>query len=147
MIGDVVVGEHSSIWFNAVVRGDVHSIRIGAETNIQDNCVLHGYKERHPVLLGDRVSVAHGVVLHGCVIEDDCLIGIGAVILNGVTIGAGSIIAAGALVPEGTKVPAGSVYMGAPAKLHRAATEADRTMIAIHAANYVAYKEQYLALP
>jgi len=145
VVGDVVVGEHSSIWFHAVVRGDVHAIRIGRETNIQDNCVLHGYKDLHPVTLGDRVTVAHAVNLHGCLVEDDCLIGIGAIVLNGARIGQGSIIAAGALVPEGTQVPPGSVFMGAPARLHRRASDADRQLIARHAANYVAYKDQYLA--
>jgi len=145
VIGDVVVGEHSSIWFHAVVRGDVHAIRIGRETNVQDNCVLHGYKDLHPVTLGDRVTVAHAVNLHGCLVEDDCLIGIGAIVLNGARIGSGSIIAAGALVPEGTHVPPGSVFLGAPARLHRRATDADRALIARHAANYVGYKDHYLA--
>lgn len=146
-MGDVVVGEHSSIWFHAVVRGDVHSIRIGRETNIQDNCVLHGYKGKFPVLLGDRVTVAHSVNLHGCVVEDECLIGIGAIVLNGARIGAGSIVAAGSLVPEGMQVPPGSVYMGAPARLRRPANDADRALIAIHAANYLGYKNEYLSLP
>ncbi|HWG36850.1 MAG TPA: gamma carbonic anhydrase family protein [Terriglobales bacterium] len=145
VIGDVVVGENSSIWFHAVVRGDVHSIRIGRETNIQDNCVLHGYKQKHPVVLGDRVTVAHSVNLHGCHIEDDCLIGIGAIVLNGARIGRGSIVAAGALIPEGAHVAPGSVMLGAPARVHRAATKLDREMIAIHAANYVTYKDQYLS--
>lgn len=146
VIGDVVVGENSSIWFHAVVRGDVHAIRIGCETNIQDNCCMHGYKDAFAVALGDRVTVAHGVNLHGCVIEDDCLIGIGAIIMNGARIGRGSIIAAGALVPEGVQVPAGSVYMGAPARLHRRATAADQALIARHAANYLTYKDQYLGM-
>ncbi len=147
VIGDVVVGEHSSIWFHAVVRGDVHSIRIGRETNIQDNCVVHGYQGKHAVELGDRVTVAHSVNLHGCVVEDDCLIGIGAIVLNGARIGRGSIIAAGGLIPEGMEVPPGSVYLGAPAKLHRPANDADRLMIATHAANYVGYKNDYLSHP
>ncbi|MGH9486790.1 MAG: gamma carbonic anhydrase family protein [Terriglobales bacterium] len=144
MIGDVVVGENSSIWFHAVVRGDVNAIRIGCESNVQDNSVIHGFKEKFAVTIGDRVSIAHGVCLHGCMIEDDCLIGIGAIVMNGAHIGQGSIIAAGALVPEGMQVPSGSVYMGAPARLHRRAGEADRRMIASHAANYITYKDQYL---
>ncbi|MGH9412790.1 MAG: gamma carbonic anhydrase family protein [Terriglobales bacterium] len=144
VIGDVVVGEHASIWFHAVVRGDVNAIRIGRESNLQDHCVVHGFKEKFAVTIGDRVSVAHAVCLHGCVIEDDCLIGIGAIVMNGARVGRGSIIAAGALVPEGMQVPPGSVYMGAPARLHRAASESDRGMIATHAANYVTYKNQYL---
>ncbi|MGH9467290.1 MAG: gamma carbonic anhydrase family protein [Terriglobales bacterium] len=144
LVGDIVVGEHSSIWFHAVVRGDVNAIRIGRESNIQDLCVLHGFKGKYSVMIGDRVSIAHAVCLHGCVIEDDCLIGIGAIVMNGARIGSGSIIAAGALVPEGMQVPPGSVYMGRPARLHRQATPADGEMIATHAANYVRYKDQYL---
>ena len=144
VIGDVMVGEDASIWFNAVVRGDVNAIRIGPESNIQDNCVLHGYKDKHTVELGARVSVAHGAVLHGCVIEDDCLIGIGAIVLNGARIGRGSIVAAGTLVPEGMAVAAGSVVMGRPARLRRAASAADGALIARHAANYVGYKNHYL---
>lgn len=144
VIGDVVVGEDSSIWCHAVVRGDVNKIRIGQQTNIQDNCVLHGFKGKHEVVLGDRVTVAHSVNLHGCTIEDDCLIGIGAIVMNGARVGAGSLIAAGALVPEGMQVPAGSVYLGAPAREHRRATERDRRMILEHAANYVGYKNEYL---
>ncbi|MGH9476939.1 MAG: gamma carbonic anhydrase family protein [Terriglobales bacterium] len=144
VIGDVVVGEHSSIWFHAVVRGDVNAIRIGSESNLQDLCVVHGFKAKFSVSIGDRVSVAHSVCLHGCTVEDDCLIGIGAIIMNGARIGRGSIIAAGALVPEGVEVPPGSVFMGSPARLHRQATDADRRMIATHAANYIGYKDQYL---
>lgn len=147
VIGDVVVGENSSIWFHAVVRGDVNAIRIGKDSNIQDNSVVHGYKAKYSVTIGDRVSVAHSVCLHGCVIEDDCLIGMGAIVMNGARIGRGAIIAAGSLVPEKMQVPPGSVYMGSPARLHRAASEADRLMIATHAANYVEYKNQYMQLP
>ena len=145
IIGDVVVGEDSSIWFHAVVRGDVNAIRIGRESNIQDNCVVHGYKEKHAVAVGDRVTVAHSVNLHGCTIEDDCLIGIGAIVMNGAHIGHHSIIAAGTLVPEGMQIPPGSVYLGAPARRHREASDGDRRMISTHAANYVEYKNQYLA--
>lgn len=145
IIGDVVVGEDSSIWFHAVVRGDVNAIRIGRQSNIQDNCVVHGYKEKHAVSVGDRVTVAHSVNLHGCTIEDDCLIGIGAIVMNGARIGHHSIIAAGALVPEGMQIPPGSVYLGAPARRHREVGDADRRMIATHAANYVEYKNEYLA--
>ena len=98
VIGDVVVGERSSIWCHATVRGDVHSIRIGEDSNIQDNCVLHGELNKFGVTVGDRVTVGHGAVLHGCVVEDDCVIGIGAIVLNGACIGRGSVVAAGALV-------------------------------------------------
>src|SRR5919206_1662257 len=116
VIGDVMVGEASSIWPNTTVRGDVNYIRIGDETNVQDNCCLHVQRGEWPLVLGNRVSIAHSVTLHGCVIEDECLIGMGAIVLNGARVGAGSIVAAGALVTEGMQVPPGSVLMGAPGK-------------------------------
>jgi carbonic anhydrase/acetyltransferase-like protein (isoleucine patch superfamily) len=143
IIGDVVIGERSSVWCNTTVRGDVHYIRIGDETNIQDNSCLHVMTGQYPLILGNRVTVGHSVTLHGCVIEDDCLIGIGAILLNGVVIGAGSIVAAGALVTERTQIPPGSVVMGAPAKVRREATAADTEMIRRHAANYVGYRQIY----
>src|SRR5919198_4408931 len=111
VIGDVVLGEKASIWMNAVLRGDVHSIRIGANSNIQDCSVLHGMKDRYPVVIGDWVTVGHSVTLHGCTIGDRCLIGMGAVILNNARIGEGSIIAAGTLIPENTIVPPRSLWM------------------------------------
>ena len=104
IIGDVVLGEHASVWMNVVLRGDVHSIRIGAYSNIQDCSVLHGMKERYGVFVGEHVTVGHSVILHGCVVEDRCLIGMGSIILNGAKIGAGSIIAAGTLIPEKTGI-------------------------------------------
>src|SRR5437588_4004969 len=110
IIGDVVLGEHASIWMNAVLRGDVHSIRVGAYSNIQDCSVLHGMKERYGVFIGDYVTVGHSVTLHGCTVEDRSLIGMGAVILNGARIGAGSIIAAGTLIPEGAIVEPNSLW-------------------------------------
>src|ERR1700676_3438194 len=99
IIGDVALGEHASVWMNAVLRGDVHSIRVGAHSNIQDCSILHGMKRQYGVFVGDYVTVGHSVTLHGCVVEDFCLIGMGSIILNGARIGAGSIIAAGALIP------------------------------------------------
>ena len=147
MVGDVVIGEHSSVWFNAVVRGDVNTIRIGRETNVQDNCVLHVMTGTHPLVLGDRVSVGHSVNLHGCTVEDDCLLGIGAIVLNGARIGSGSIIAAGALVAENTIVPPRSLYMGMPARRKRDLGEQDLATIRGYAANYVIYKDRYLGRP
>ncbi len=144
VIGDVVVGERSSIWPNTTVRGDVHYIRIGEETNVQDNCCLHVQRDEFPLIVGNRVSVAHSVTLHGCIIEDECLIGMGAIVMNGATIGTGSIVAAGALVTEGMQVPAGSVVMGMPAKVRREATDQDRARIAKHADNYIMYRQIYL---
>src|SRR5207244_11956928 len=119
IIGDVVLGEHASIWMNAVLRGDVHSIDIGAHSNVQDCSVLHGMKQQYGVFVGEYVTVGHTVTLHGCTIEDRCLIGMGSIILNGAQIGARSIIAAGTLIPEKTIVEPGSRWMGAPGKFRR----------------------------
>src|SRR5579872_251162 len=126
VIGDVTVGERASIWPNAVLRGDVNSIRIGDETNIQDNSVLHCDAGLFPLNIGNRVTVGHLAMIHGCTIEDDCLIGIGAVVLNGAKIGKGSVVAAGAVVPEGAQVPAYSMVMGVPAKVKRPLTDDER---------------------
>jgi carbonic anhydrase/acetyltransferase-like protein (isoleucine patch superfamily) len=144
IIGDVVLGEHASVWMNAVLRGDVHSIRVGANSNVQDCCVLHGMKQQYGVLVGGYVTVGHSVTLHGCTIEDRCLIGMGSVILNGARIGAGSIIAAGTLIPEKTVVEPGSLWMGSPGKFRRKLVEKDRDTILRYARNYLEYKESYL---
>ncbi|HXY08698.1 MAG TPA: gamma carbonic anhydrase family protein [Terriglobales bacterium] len=144
LIGDVVLGDHVSIWMNAVLRGDVHSIRIGAHSNVQDCSVLHGMKEEYGVWVGQYVTVGHSVTLHGCVIEDRCLIGMGSVILNGARIGTGSIIAAGTLIPEKTMVEAGSLWMGSPGKFRRRLEAKDQETILRYAKNYLEYKESYL---
>src|SRR6202161_3794929 len=144
VIGDVVLGEHASVWMNAVVRGDVHSIRIGTHSNIQDCSVLHGMKEQYGVSVGEYVTVGHSVTLHGCVVEDRCLIGMGSIILNGARIGAGSIIAAGTLIPEKTIVEPGSLWMGSPGKFRRQLNEKDQETILRYADNYVGYKRSYL---
>jgi carbonic anhydrase/acetyltransferase-like protein (isoleucine patch superfamily) len=143
IIGDVTIGEHSSVWPCVVIRGDVHWIRIGARTNIQDGSVLHVMKDEHPLQLGDAVTVGHGVILHGCTIESRVLIGMGSIVLNGAKIGAGSIVAAGTLVPQGTVVPPGSLFMGHPGKLRRALTPEDQASIDAYAARYVEYSETY----
>ena len=143
VIGDVQVGEHSSIWPNATLRGDVNQIRVGAGSNVQDNAVLHGDVDRYPVLVGDRVTVGHSVVLHGCVVEDDCVIGIGAIILNGARIGHGSVIAAGAVVPEEMEVPPGSLVMGVPAKVRRPVNDTERERFSQNARNYLRYAEDF----
>lgn len=146
VIGDVVIGERSSVWPNTTIRGDVNYIRVGEETNIQDNAVLHVETATWPLTLGDRVSVGHSATLHGCVIEDDCLIGVGAVVLNGARVGRGSVVAAGALVPEGMQVPPGSVAMGVPAKVKREVTGEERKRFRTSAERYVnlrmIYKEE-----
>ena len=137
VIGDVAVGERSSIWPNVTARGDVHSIRIGDDSNVQDNSVLHCDEGLFPLEIGNRVTVGHLAMLHGCTIEDDCVIGIGAVVLNGAKIGKGSVIAAGAVVPEGTEVPPDSMVMGVPGKVKRQLTEDERQRFRENAKHYV----------
>jgi len=143
IIGDVAIGEDASVWPCTVIRGDVHYIRIGARTNIQDGCVLHVMRDEHPLVLGDDVTIGHSVTLHGCHIESRCLVGMGAVLLNGVHVGTGSIVAAGALVLEGTKIPAGSLVVGHPAKVKRQLTGIDQASIDAYAKRYVEYKNIY----
>lgn len=137
VIGDVAVGERSSVWPNVTARGDVNSIRIGDETSIQDNSVLHCDAGLYPLNIGNRVTVGHLAMLHGCTIEDDCLIGIGAIILNGAKIGTGSVIAAGSVVPEGMEVPPKSLAMGVPAKVKRPVSEEEQERFRQNAQRYV----------
>jgi len=143
IIGDVVIGEDASVWPRTVVRGDVHYIRIGSRTNIQDGSVLHVMKDQYPLTLGDDVTVGHSVTLHGCTIESHVLIGMGCIILNGAVIGSGSIIAAGALVTERTIIPAGSLVVGSPGKVKRSLTAIDHAAIEAYAKRYVAYTNVY----
>jgi carbonic anhydrase/acetyltransferase-like protein (isoleucine patch superfamily) len=145
VIGDVTLGEHASVWMNAVLRGDVHSIRIGAESNVQDCAVLHGMKGLYPVVVGDRVTIGHNATVHGCVLEDDVLIGIGAIVLNGAHIGTGSIVAAGAVIPERTIIPPRSLVAGVPGKVRRPLGDDDLEMIRSYARNYLGYTKTYLA--
>lgn len=147
LIGDIEIGERSSVWCNATIRGDVNYIRIGEESNVQDNSVIHVEHDIYPTILGNRVTVGHSVTLHGCIIEDDCLIGIGAIILNGARIGQGCVIAAGALVPERMQVPAGSMVMGVPAKVKREITPEERERFRENAQNYVRYRQTYREEP
>jgi gamma-carbonic anhydrase len=144
VIGDVHIGEHSSIWFNCVLRGDCFYIRIGESTNIQDNTVIHVTQGRFATIIGNRVTVGHSAVLHGCTIKDRCLIGIGAIVLDDVTIGEESFIAAGSLVTPGTVIPRRSMVMGAPAKVRREVTDAEVARINEHWQHYVEYKNAYL---
>jgi gamma-carbonic anhydrase len=147
VIGDVVIGDDSSVWFNAVVRGDVHSITIGERTNIQDLSMLHVTHETHPLVIGDDVTVGHHVVLHGCTIKDRVLIGMGAIIMDGAIIGNDCVVAAGALVTERTIVPPKSLVLGAPAKVKRPVTADEVAWIKDSAQNYVRYARQYLEGP
>ena len=143
ILGDVVIGAESSIWFNAVVRGDVEAIRVGRRTNIQDLCLLHA-DEGFPCVLGDGVTLGHGAIVHGAIVEDNCLIGMRSIVMNGAKIGTGSIVAAAAVVTEGTEIPPGSVVMGTPGKVKRAATEQDYQQIQHAAQHYVAAAKQFL---
>src|SRR5580704_6922940 len=141
VIGDVSIGEFSSVWPCTVIRGDVNWIRIGSRTNIQDGSILHVYKDTHPLVLADMVTVGHGAILHGCTIESRVLIGMGAILLNGARIGEGSIVAAGTLVPPG------SLFMGHPGKFRRALTPEDQASIQAYADRYVEYSETYKSEP
>ena len=145
VIGDVTLGDHVSIWMNAVVRGDVNSIRIGARSNVQDCAVLHGMRHLYPVIVGEMVTIGHNATVHGCVLEDAVLVGIGATILNNARIGEGSIIAAGAVIPEHTVIPPNSLVTGVPGKVRRTLGEKDREMILMYARNYLDYTKIYLA--
>jgi carbonic anhydrase/acetyltransferase-like protein (isoleucine patch superfamily) len=147
VIGDVVMGEDCSVWFHAVVRGDVHSIRIGNRTNVQDLCMLHVTHDTHPLVIGNEVTIGHNVVLHGCTIKDRVLIGMGAIIMDGAIIGENSVVGAGALVTEGTIVPPKSLILGSPAKVKRTVSDDELAWIKDSADNYVTYARQYLGNP
>jgi carbonic anhydrase/acetyltransferase-like protein (isoleucine patch superfamily) len=147
LIGDVVLGERSSVWMNAVLRGDVNSIRVGANSNVQDCAVLHGQRNLYAVIVGDWVTVGHNATVHGCVVEDEVVIGMGATILNNSRIGTGSIIAAGAVVPEHTVVPPRTLWAGVPAKMRRELGDKDRALILEYAKNYLDYVEIYRKEP
>jgi carbonic anhydrase/acetyltransferase-like protein (isoleucine patch superfamily) len=143
VIGDVVIGPHSSVWFNTTLRGDVHYIRIGSHTNIQDNSVIHVSRGTFPTILEDYVTVGHSVTLHGCHIRSNSLIGIGSIILDDVLIEENCMIAAGALVTPGTKVPPRSLMMGIPAKRVRTLTDEAVAKLRTFADNYLELKEIY----
>jgi carbonic anhydrase/acetyltransferase-like protein (isoleucine patch superfamily) len=145
VIGDVHVGPDSSIWMNVVVRGDVNAIRIGARSNVQDLSLVHVMRDTHPAVIGDDVTIGHNVVVHGCTIENRCLIGMGAILLNGCHVGTGSIVAAGTLVPEGFVVPPGSMVMGLPGKVRRSLTPEEDASIQWYADNYVRYRLDFQA--
>lgn len=145
VIGDVVIGEHSSVWMNAVLRGDVNAIRIGSKSNVQDCAVLHGQRYKYSVTVGDLVTIGHNATVHGCVLEDMVLIGIGASVLNNARIGEGSIVAAGAVIPEQMVIPPNSLVAGVPGKIKRTLGDADRELILKYAGNYLDYTKIYLA--
>jgi len=143
IVGDVEIGEDSSVWFNAVVRGDVHFVQIGRCTNVQDNAVLHVTHERFPLTIGNGVTIGHAAILHGCTVEHGCLIGMGAIVLDGARLGAQSMVAAGSLILEGFEVPAGMLVAGIPAKVKRPLTGEERQSLQQSAENYVRYVAAY----
>ncbi len=144
VIGDVEIGEESSVWMNVVVRGDVNWIRIGRRTNLQDGTIVHVMRGTHPTTVGDDVTVGHRVILHGCTVEGSCLVGMAAVLLNGVVVEPNCIIAAGTLLPENTRIPVGSLVMGSPGKVRRPLTSDEIASIADYAARYVGYRRDYM---
>jgi len=144
VIGDVEIGEESSVWMNAVLRGDVQTIRVGRRTNLQDGTVVHGMTGVHATAIGDNVTIGHGAIIHGCTIDDQCLIGMGAILLNGVHVGSGAIVAAGTLLVEGMKVPPKSLVMGMRGRVRRLLTSAEIADIQSYADHYVQYRLDYL---
>ncbi|MBO1337231.1 gamma carbonic anhydrase family protein [Streptomyces sp. VRA16 Mangrove soil] len=136
LIGDVTLHAGASVWYGAVLRAEFEPIVLGADSNIQDNCTVH-VDPGFPVTVGARVSVGHNAVLHGCTVEDDCLIGMGATVLNGAVIGTGSLVAAQALVPQGMVVPPGSLVAGVPAKVKRVLTQEEREGVTLNGTHYV----------
>jgi len=145
VIGDVVIGPHSSVWYGAVLRGDVMPIRVGARTSIQDNAVVHVTNGVSGTVIGSGITIGHGAIIHACTIEDDCLIGMGSIILDGARIGRGSVVGAGALVPPNTDIPPGSRVLGVPAKIRGEVSEQERQWITSAAEQYVRLTERYLA--
>mgnify|MGYP000110811531 CR=1 FL=1 len=145
VIGDVVLGEESSVWFGTVIRGDVHYIRIGARTNIQDLSMLHVTRKTHPLVIGDEVTVGHHVTLHGCTVKDRVLIGMGAVILDGAVVGENAMVGAGALVTQGMEIPPGSLAFGNPAKVKRLLKPEELAFLGQSAQNYVNLAGHYLS--
>jgi carbonic anhydrase/acetyltransferase-like protein (isoleucine patch superfamily) len=136
VIGDVTLGEYSSVWHGAVLRGDINRIEIGAFSNIQDNAVVH-LADEFPCILGKYVTVGHSAIVHACTVEDECLIGMGAIVLDGAVIGSQSIVGANSLVPMGMVVPPGSMVLGSPAKIHRQLNPGERELVKTWAEKYV----------
>ena len=143
IIGDVTIGAESSVWFRAVIRGDVHYIKIGERTNVQDGALLHVTHDTHPLVIGNEVTIAHGVILHGCTVKDRVLIGMGAIVLDGAVLNEECIIGAGAVVPPGMIVPRRTLVMGVPARVKRELAEEEVAYLKESALNYVRYAENF----
>jgi carbonic anhydrase/acetyltransferase-like protein (isoleucine patch superfamily) len=146
IIGDVELGDDCSIWYSATIRGDVHSIRIGPRTNIQDNCAVHVTNEKWPTTIAAEVTIGHGAIVHGCTVERGALIGMGSRVLDGATIGESALVGAGALVPEGMRVPPRTLVVGVPARVVRPLTDDELQRLEQSWQNYVDYKEKYLGV-
>ena len=145
VIGDVVIGDESSIWYSTVVRGDVMPIRIGARTSIQDNTVIHVTSDFSGTIIGSDCTVGHSAIIHACTVEDSCLIGMGSILLDGAVVGRGSLVGAGALVTPGTRIPPNSLVIGSPAKVKRELNDKEREQISYGASHYVELARRYLA--
>jgi carbonic anhydrase/acetyltransferase-like protein (isoleucine patch superfamily) len=145
IIGDTHIGARSNIWFGVTIRGDVHHIRIGEATNVQDNAVVHVTHNKFPCLIGHRVTVGHSAVIHACTLNDECLVGMGAVVLDGAVIESGAMVAAGAVVSPGKVVPSGHIWAGTPAKLLRPMTDAEKSYLAWSSEHYCKLAERYQA--
>lgn len=143
VVGDVEIGARSSIWYGAVLRGDVHYIRVGEETSIQDGSILHVTGGKHATRVGDRVTVGHAVTLHGCTVHDRCIIGMGSVVLDQAEIGEGCIVAAGSVVTPGTRIPPGSLAVGSPARVRRDLTPDELVSLDVSAEHYLALARKY----
>ena len=144
VIGDVEIGAESSVWMNAVVRGDVHWIRIGDRSNVQDGTVVHVMNRTHPTTIGDDVTIGHAAIVHGCTLASRVLIGMGAILLNGATVGEESIVAAGSLLPEESRFPPRSLVMGSPGRVKRSLTDAEVASILQFSRRYVEYRLDYI---
>ena len=144
VIGDVEVGEESSVWMHVVLRGDVHWIRVGRRSNVQDGTVVHVMNRTHPTTIGDEVTIGHGAIVHGCTVKDRVLVGMGAILLNGVEVGEDSIVAAGTLIVEEARIPPRSLVMGSPGKVRRSLSDAEVASILDYASRYVGYRLDYM---
>lgn len=145
LVGDVEIGDYSSVWFGTVIRGDIHYVKIGEYTNVQDNAIIHVTKDKFPVWIGNYVTIGHGAIIHGCKIGSNVLIGMGSVILDGAEIGDGCIIAAGSIIKEGAKIPSNSLVAGIPAEVKRKIKKLEIENLKKHAKKYAEYAKECIA--
>jgi carbonic anhydrase/acetyltransferase-like protein (isoleucine patch superfamily) len=143
IVGDTHIGARSNIWFGVTVRGDVHHVRIGEATNIQENAVVHVTHQKHPCIIGHRVTVGHGAIIHACTLGDECLVGMGSIVLDGAVVESGAMVAAGAVVSPGKVVPKGHIWAGTPAKLLRPMSDEEKRYLAWSSEHYCKLAEAY----